>query len=49
VFENAMGAKEVGLRLTELKCVLMEHHDNVSKTVEELEKVGWRLHTYACA
>jgi hypothetical protein len=29
--------------------VLVGHHDNVGKTIEEAEKVGWRLRTYAVA
>jgi hypothetical protein len=29
--------------------VLVGHHDNVGKTVEEAEKAGWSLHTYAVA
>jgi hypothetical protein len=35
--------------LKEWKCVLVGHHDNVGKVIEEWEKAGWRLHTYACA
>jgi hypothetical protein len=37
---------EGGDRLQEWKCVLVGHHDNIGKTIEEWEKVGWRLHTY---
>jgi len=33
----------------EWKCVLVGHHNNVGKVIEEWEKAGWRLHTYACA
>jgi len=29
--------------------VLVGHHKNVGKEIEEGEKAGWRLHTYACA
>jgi len=43
------GTKEVRPRLTEWKCVLVGHHDNVGKTIEEFEKLGWRLHSYVCA
>ena len=25
------------------------HHDNVGKTIEEFEKLGWKLHAYSCA
>jgi hypothetical protein len=32
--------------LKEWKCVLVGHHDNVGKVIEEWEKAGWRLHTY---
>ena len=28
--------------------MLVAHHDNLGKAIEELEKAGWRLHTYAC-
>ena len=35
--------------MKEWKCVLIGHHDNVGKVIEEWEKAGWRLHTYACA
>ena len=42
-------AKMGGEELKEWKCVLVGHHDNVGKVIEEWEKAGWRLHTYACA
>ena len=35
--------------MKEWKCVLVGHHDNVGKVIEEWEKAGWRLHAYACA
>ena len=35
--------------MKEWKCVLVGHHDKVGKAIEEWEKAGWRLHTYACA
>jgi hypothetical protein len=35
--------------LKEWKCVLVRHHDDVGKVIENWEKEGWRLHTYACA
>jgi hypothetical protein len=33
-------------KLKEWICVLVGHHDNVGKVIEEREKAGWRLHTY---
>jgi hypothetical protein len=41
--------EEVMLRLKEWKCVVVGHHDNVGKTIEEWEKAGWRLHSYQTA
>ncbi len=38
--------EEVIVKLKEWKCVLVGHHDNVGKVVEEWEKEGWHLHTY---
>jgi hypothetical protein len=35
--------------LKEWRCVLVGHHDNIGKTIEEWEKEGWRLHTYQAA
>ena len=35
--------------MREWKCLLVGHDDNVGKTIEEAEKAGWRLHTYAVA
>ena len=32
--------------MKEWKCVLVGHHDNVGKIIEEWEEKGWRLHTY---
>jgi len=29
--------------------VLVEHHENIGKTIEGWEKAGWRLHTYQTA
>jgi hypothetical protein len=29
--------------------VLVAHHNDVGKVIEDWEKEGWRLHTYACA
>ncbi len=34
--------------MKEWRCVLVGHHDNVGKVIEEWEKAGWRLHTYTC-
>jgi tRNA(Leu) C34 or U34 (ribose-2'-O)-methylase TrmL len=46
---NITDKKEVKAGLKEWKCVLVGHHDNVGKTIEEWEKAGWRLHTYQTA
>ena len=35
--------------LKEWKCVLVGHHDNVGKAIEDWEKAGWSLHTYTAA
>ena len=35
--------------LKEWKCVLVGHHNDVGKVIEDWEKEGWHLHTYACA
>ena len=35
--------------LDEWKCVLVGHHNDVGKVIEEWERAGWDLHTYACA
>lgn len=35
--------------LKQWKCVLVGHHDDVGRVIEEWEKLGWRLQTYACA
>ena len=40
---------EGGEQLKEWKCVLVGHHDNIGKVIEEWEKAGWRLHTYQAA
>ncbi len=37
--------KWVVSRLKEWKCVLVGHHENIGKVIEELERQGWRLHT----
>ena len=29
--------------------MLVGHHNNVGKVIEDWEKAGWRLLTYACA
>jgi len=41
--------EEVIGKLKEWKCVLVGHHDNVGKVIEEWEKAGWHLHTYQAA
>jgi len=40
---------EVIAGLKEWKCVLVGHHDNVGKVIEEWEKMGWHLHSYQTA
>ncbi len=40
---------EVASQLKEWKCVLVGHHENIGKVIEEWEKQGWRLHTYQTA
>jgi len=35
--------------LKEYECVKVEHHKDVSKTIEGFQKNGWRLHTYQTA
>ena len=37
------------MSLKEWKCVVVGHHDNVGKAIEEWEKAGWRLHSYQTA
>ena len=32
--------------MKEWKCVLVGHHDNIGKVIEEWEQSGWHLHTY---
>ncbi len=41
--------EEVIGKLKEWKCILVGHHDNVGKAIEEWEKAGWQLHTYQAA
>ncbi len=31
------------------RCVQVGDHENVGNTIEEWQKNGWNLHTYACA
>jgi hypothetical protein len=35
--------------LKQWKCVLVGNRNKVGIIVEEWDKAGWRLHTYACA
>ena len=35
--------------MKEYECVQVGHHKDIGKTIEEWQKKGWRLHTYACA
>ena len=44
--QNCRNLKGVITELKEWKCVLVGHHDNVGKVIEQWEKAGWRLHTY---
>jgi len=37
------------VKLKEYECVQVGHHKDIGKTIEEWQKKGWRLHTYACA
>ena len=39
-------AEEVMGKLKEWRCVLVGHHNDVGKVIEEWEKAGWHLHTY---
>jgi hypothetical protein len=41
--------EEVIVRLKEYECVEVDHHRNIGRTIEEWQKKGWCLHTYACA
>jgi hypothetical protein len=41
--------KGVIVKLKEYECVQVGHHKDVGKTIEEWQKRGWLLHTYACA
>jgi hypothetical protein len=34
--------------LKKYECVEVKHHKEVGKTIEEWQKSGWRLNTYAC-
>jgi len=36
----------VEVELKEYMCVEVKHHKNVGEKIEELQKNGWRLHTY---
>jgi hypothetical protein len=36
------------VELKEYECVEVKHHKDVSKTIEEHQRNGWRLHTYTC-
>ncbi|UCE57686.1 MAG: hypothetical protein JSW19_00310 [Candidatus Bathyarchaeota archaeon] len=37
------------MKLKVYRCVQVGDHKNVGKTIEEWQKNGWHLHTYACA
>jgi len=32
--------------LKEWTCIEVGHHKNIPKTIEDMQKTGWRLHTY---
>ena len=34
------------VKLKEYECVLVSHHRDVGKVIEEWQTKGWRLHTY---
>jgi len=36
-------------KLKEYKCVQIGDHKRIGKTIEEWQRNGWRLRTYACA
>jgi len=37
------------VKLKEWKCVEVNHHKDVGKTIEEWQRNGWHLHTYQTA
>jgi len=37
------------VHVKEYVCVLVGHHDNIGKVIEEWQSKGWRLHTYQTA
>jgi tRNA(Leu) C34 or U34 (ribose-2'-O)-methylase TrmL len=37
------------VKLKEWECVHVSNHKDVGKTIEEWQKKGWSLHTYACS
>jgi len=43
------GEKRGEVKLKEYECVKVEHHKDVSKTIEGFQRNGWRLHTYQTA
>ena len=36
-------------KLKQWECVLVGHHSNVGRPIEEFESKGWKLHTYSAA
>jgi hypothetical protein len=36
-------------KLKEWECVKVDHYQDIGKTIEEWQKKGWCLHTYACS
>ena len=35
--------------MKEWECVLVKHHKDIGKTIEEYQRKGFCLHTYSCA
>jgi len=42
-------ATESDITSKKWQCVEVDHQKNIGKTIEQTQKKGWRLHTYACA
>jgi len=40
---------EGDVELKEYMCVEVKHHKDISRTIEEYQGKGWRLHTYQAA
>jgi hypothetical protein len=35
--------------MKQYECVQVNHHKDIGKTIDEWQKKGWRLHSYAVA